>query len=46
MYTAASHQGAIEIFWLHFWGADDDDDDEVHQCYMSESKLHSWYEMV
>ena len=20
-YTAASHQGAIEMFWLHFWGA-------------------------
>lgn len=20
-YTAARHQGAIETFWLHFWGA-------------------------
>lgn len=20
-YTAANHQEAIEIFWLHFWGA-------------------------
>ncbi len=20
-YTAASHQGAIKMFWLHFWGA-------------------------
>ena len=20
-YTAASHQGVIKMFWLHFWGA-------------------------
>ncbi len=20
-YTGASHQGAIEMFWFHFWGA-------------------------
>lgn len=33
-YTAARHQGAIKMFWLHFWGTSNVTLQSIQSCFL------------